>query len=137
MASKHLQIMIRANIIEGYFMNLTDEHKDVVRNNAIINISKLLEHPLYNSVSSDVKFSGIKLMTSIFGCSVYQWIGDGIMMSAGMMLYGDGWVTSGQYQKERDQEFIDEILNPLLTMTKAEIMIQCEDILEKYGAYNS
>ncbi|MDD4969800.1 MAG: hypothetical protein PHT07_10275 [Paludibacter sp.] len=76
-------------------------------------------------------------MTSIFGCSVYQWIGDGIMMSAGIMFHGDEWITSGQYQKERDQALIDEILNPLLNMTKADIMIQCEDIYIQYGAYGA
>lgn len=112
-------------------MTLNDLQISAINEIIILNLGNLLEHPMYASTPDDMFFGMFQNLPSPFGSTINEWIGDVIMMSAiGYERQNNGEIQEKEFSPDRmveitktkrDQQFVDQLLEPLLQQTKANI----------------
>lgn len=123
-------------------MTLNDQQIDSLHEMIILNIAKILEHPAYSNMPDNMIFMYFRNLASPMGGTIYEWIGDAIMMSA---IAHDGENNGREEETEfsidrmeeitkklRDQPFIDGLLESYLPMSKADINAKYQKLYQKY-----
>lgn len=108
-----------------------------------LNIGNLLEHPMYAQMPNNMLFQFFRNLPSPFGHTINEWIGDEVMMTLTSIEHqNNGGSKEQEFSPEkiveitktkRNQLFIDQMLEPLLPLTKADIKSKYNDVRCKYG----
>lgn len=124
-------------------MTLNNDQIASIDEMIFINIGNLLEHPMYTQMPDNMIFEFFRNLPSPFGFTINEWIGDAIMMTLISLEHqANGEPEEVEFSPERmieitkmkrDQLFIDQTLEPLFPLTKADIRSRYRTIIEKYS----
>jgi hypothetical protein len=104
----------------------------VAQDSVVLNVGQLLQTPPYQHVASDEVFSNICTLSFDNSLSILGWINIGITLTVGCLLSEKDWIAGCNIINKGAGEYTKDILDPLQNITKMELILKSEDLLEKY-----